>query len=268
MQISIITIIDIETALREGTLDGNAYLIDNTGPFAPMTGAGVRVTNVPGVYNADGSQAMEAVLNWITLGVAELPTTLPRSYPHRFNTATTARRLLSRLSARTPEDVANALADQKGGIRVPKLLQVRDRGAVRTYDTPLLNAAGEVLEPSDSTAAASVPPVVIRIRGAAVEHGVLYPALYGSPDASTEGWYWSATVDTAKVGRHDYTMEVALYRSVQENGEMLWEPQIFTMSCGIQVGTAPSVNGFTRGFVPGLLPILTSGPSCSAGDAI
>ncbi|WP_375791425.1 hypothetical protein ACE102_47585 (plasmid) [Bradyrhizobium sp. vgs-9] len=266
MQISIVTVIDIETALKEGTLDGNAYLIDNTAPFAPLTGA--RVTNVPGVYNADGSQAMEAVLNWITIGVAELPTTLPRSYPHRFNTANTARRLLGRFSARTPEDISKMLADTKGGIRVPKRLQVRDRGAIRTYDAPVLNAAGEVLEPDDSTAAASVPPVVIRIRGAAVEHGVLYPALYGSPDLLTDGWYWSATVDTAKVGRHDYTMEVALYRPVQEHGEVLWEPQLFTLSCGIQVGTAPSVNGFTGSFVPGLLPILPSRPTRAAGDAI
>ncbi|QIG95539.1 hypothetical protein [Bradyrhizobium sp. 6(2017)] len=267
MQISIVTIIDIETALKQGTLDGNAYVIDNTGSFASRTDP--RVTNVPGVYNADGSQAMEAVLNWITLGVAQLPTTLPRSYPHRFNTANTAQRLLGVLrTAHTPESISKVLADPEGGIRIPKPLRVRDRGAVQTYDAALLNAAGEMLEPDDSAAAASVPPVVTRISGSAVEHGVLYPALYGSPDPLTDGWYWSATIDTAKVGRHEYSIEVALYHPVQENGDLVWEPRVFTLACGIQVGTAPSINGFTGSCAPGLLPILPSEPTSTAGGAI
>ncbi|MCP1758821.1 MULTISPECIES: hypothetical protein [Bradyrhizobium] len=266
MQISIVTVIDIETALAEGCLDGNAYVIDNTGPFAQSPHA--RVTNVPGVYDADGSQAMEAVLNWITVGVAQLPPTLPRSYPHRFNIANTARRLLSP-SVRTQEHISKIQENiSKMLTDPPKPLQVRDRGAVRTYDAPVLNAAGKVLKPDDTITAASVPPVVVRIRGAAVENGVLYPALYGSPDPLTDGWYWSATVDTAKVGRHDYTMEVALYRPVQENSKMLWEPRLFTLSCSIQVSNVPSVNGFTSGFVPGLLPIPPSGPTCVEGDAI
>ncbi|NRQ15290.1 hypothetical protein [Ensifer sesbaniae] len=241
MQISIVTVIDIVTALKEGTLDGNAYVIDNTGPFDSP--AGPRVTNVPGVYNADGSQAAEAVLNWIPVGVGGLPTTLPRSYRQLF--------------------ISKPWNDRKGDLR----LRVRQHNKVRSYAAPLLSAAGEVLKSDNVAAAASVSPVVTRICGPAVEQGVLYPAQYGSPDLLTDGWYWSATVDTAKVGCHDYAMEVALYRPVQENGDTVWEPQFFTLKCGLQITSAPGVNGFTGSFAPGLLPV----PTCStvaAGEAI
>ncbi|WP_445219628.1 hypothetical protein ACKWRH_05430 [Bradyrhizobium sp. Pa8] len=267
MQISIVTVIDIDTALKEGTLDGNAYLIDNTGPFAPPAGA--RVTNVPGVYNADGSQATEAVLNWITVGVADLPLTLPRSYRHRYNTANTEHRLVDALrrATRTQDGIAKLLSDPEG-IRMPKPLLVRRNGAVKPHDAPLLDGAGEVLEPDDPAAAGSVPPIVTRIGGPAVEHGVVYPALYGSPDLLTDGWYWSATVDTAKVGRHEYQMDVALYKPVQEDGGLVWEPQFFTLGCSIEVGTGPGVNGFTGCFITGLLPILPFRPTSAAGEAI
>ncbi|MCG5480825.1 hypothetical protein [Sinorhizobium alkalisoli] len=241
MQISIVAVIDIVTALKEGTLDGNAYVIDNTGPLASP--AGLRITNVPGVHNADGSQATEAVLNWIPVGIGGLPTTLPRSYRHRF--------------------ISKPWNDRKADIRP----RVRQHDKVRYYDAALLSAACEVLKPDNPDAAASLPPVLTRIAGPAVEQGVLYPALYGSPDLLTDGWYWSATVDTAKVGRHDYTMEVALYRPIQGNGETVWEPQLFTLTCGIQITSAPGVNGFTGSFAPGLLPV-TPCSTVVAGDAI
>ncbi|KYH01489.1 hypothetical protein [Bradyrhizobium sp. DOA1] len=265
MQISIVAVIDIVTALKEGTLDGNAYLIDNTGPCAPQ--AGSRVTNVPGVYNADGSQATEAVLNWITVGVADLPLTLPRSYRHRYNEANTEHRLVDALRKATRDGRAKLLSDPEA-VSMPKPLLVRRNGAVRPYDAPLLNGAGEVLEPDDPAAEASAPPVVTHIRGPAVEHGILYPALYGSPDLLADGWYWSATVNTAKVGCHEYQMDVTLYQQVQENGESVWEPRPFSLTCSIQVGTAPGINGFTGGFFPGLLPILPSCLTSAAGEAI
>lgn len=270
MQISIITVIDVAAALKEGTLEGNAYVIDNTASFAPPSGPEPRVTNVPGVYKPDGSQAAEAVLNWITVGVASPPTTLPRNYHHRFNAANRGRRLIADLhAARTPGAVSKLLEDPEGGVqRLPRPMLVRHHGAVRARDAVVLSASGDVLEHHTSTAAASVPPLVTGVGGPAVEQGVLYPALYGSPDLQTDGWYWSASVDTGKLGRHDYTLEVALYEPVQVEGETVWEPRLFTLACGVWVGSLLGVNGFTGCPAPSLLPIPPASFTAAAGDTI
>ncbi|KAA0678920.1 hypothetical protein [Azospirillum brasilense] len=267
MQISIVTVIDVEAALIEGTLDNNAYVVDNTQNFAvPGDTSGELSTQVIGVHNVDGSQAAEAVLNWITIGVSGVPNTLPRAFHHRHRAAESNARLLTAVkAARTPNAIAKLLGDHENGQRSPSL-HVRNRdGEVRTLHGTVMNSQGEAVDRFDLAAAGNLPPVVTNIYGPAVDQGVMYPALYGSPDVYTEGWYWSASVDTSKVGQHVYSLDVVLHEPVAEKGRVLWVPRTFTQTSSITVTKALNVNGFTGCIAPGVLPMVPAASICAGG---
>lgn len=267
MQISIVTVIDVEAALIEGTLDNNAYVVDNTQNFAAPGGkADPLSTQVIGVHKADGSQVAEAVLNWITIGVSGVPNTLPRAFHHRHRAAESNARLLTAVkAARTPNAIAKVLGDHENGHRSTSLhVQNRD-GGVRTLHGTVMNSHGDAVDKFDLAAAGNLPPVVANIYGPAVDQGVMYPALYGSPDVYTEGWYWSASVDTSKVGQHVYLMDVVLHEPVEQKGRILWVPRTFTQTSSITVTKALNVNGFTGCVAPALLPMAPAAPICAGG---
>lgn len=49
-------------------------------------------------------------------------------------------------------------------------------------------------------------PVIVKIEGEAVEKHVMIPDQFMSPDFTTDGRYWSATVDSNTEGRYAYTL--------------------------------------------------------------
>jgi hypothetical protein len=97
-------------------------------------------------------------------------------------------------------------------------------------------------------------PVITDITGEAVDQKIMYPALYGSPDLVTDGWYWSASVDTSRPGTYSYTMEIELHELTLTDGEWVWEPVRLLHDSSIRVTTEPKRNGFTNAGI-GILPI-------------
>jgi hypothetical protein len=121
----------------------------------------------------------------------------------------------------------------------------------------LLDVRGRVLpETADgSHLAHSRPaPVLVDITGEAVDLKIIYPALYGSPDRSTEGWYWSATVDTSRPGTYAYTMTVELRELTHIDGSWHWTPHRMTFDASIRITAKPCLNGFTGAGI-GVLPL-------------
>jgi hypothetical protein len=88
---------------------------------------------------------------------------------------------------------------------------------------------------------------ITNISGEAVEKGIIFPAQYGSPSNSSEGLYWSATVDTNKPGTYTYRLDLLL--SMEDKGT-----KSFTHKGRIKVTNEPKRNGFTHAGT-GVLPI-------------
>lgn len=250
MQISIVLIVDVEAVLEEGSIEGNAHLVDNTQAFSSVEAAADElVTNVAGVGDARGRQVGEAVLNWVPMGVASLPTTiLPRNYTQ----------LLQDIS-------------KPGNGRAPKVpplfLQQQD-GAKVPLETSIFNTAGQRLRDLDAAIAAYIPLAVTAIHGPAVDEKVMFPALYGSPDLAGQGWYWSASIDTGRVGKHVYYMDVLIHR-LEEGGVLV--PETYTVESSINVSRTLGVNGFNDGVCPPLLPLPYPGvplAQTSAGEIL
>lgn len=229
-QASIVVLIDVDAAVKEQTLLDNAYLVDNTGrPGAPGEGTEHLTTEVEGSYWMDGSQAQEQILNWVTYALGSLPPTLPRNYR------------------------ADQVRRQE---RAARHAQVRRHGS-SLPGRPLLDVHGRLLPdvPDWSHVSHSRPaPVLVDLTGEAVDTKVLYPALYGSPDRSSEGWYWSAAVDTSRPGTYAYTMTVEVRELTHVDDTWRWKPHRMTLDASIRITSKPCVNGFTgRGI--DLLPL-------------
>jgi hypothetical protein len=264
VQLSIVIVIDIETALKEGTLEQNAYTIHNTLRYPSPWGEGTNV-RVPGVANPDGSQAAEAVLNWIIIGVSGLPTTLPRSYRRQLATLNEARILQAVRAGRTPNAIAKVLSEADGAVTAPLL--VRRAKGVQPHEIAITDTRGRLLDPADAEAVGNSTPILADIRGDAVDKGVIYPALYGSPEPQSEGWYWSAAVDTSKVGRHDYTLEIILHEPEVTPKGAVWKPRSFSLQSSLDVSQSVAVNGFTGGFCTPFLDLAPPAP-LKAGDIL
>lgn len=255
MQNSIVVLIDIEAALAESCLENNCYLVDNTRALGSKgEGSEAIVSAVVGVHNADGSPAAEAVLNWISYGISALPPTLPRSHNLRTHHGKHDMALITKLAATSShEDVAALLADHQDEHGV-----FGSRRSTMPYlPVDPRTASGEFVSPDAVEYAAHVNPAIIGVRGEAVENAVIFPALYGSPDFYTEGWYWSATVDTNKVGRHSYILDVQILRPVRENGSVTWQPEVYSVTAHIDVTRTILVNGFSGLIEAGFLPLIS-----------
>ncbi|WP_444667269.1 hypothetical protein [Cereibacter changlensis] len=253
MQNSIVLLVDVEAALADSDLADNVYLVDNTRALGSRDeGRATMVSCVAGVHNPDGSPAAEAVLNWIAYGISALPPTLPRSFNLRSHHVAHDHALLEKLAATThPRDVAALLAahhEEHGAFGA-------QRSAMPYLPVDPRSATGEFVSPDAVDYAAHLNPEIVAIRGEAVEKGVIFPALYGSPDFYTEGWYWSASVDTNKVGLHDYILDLRLLRPTRSGGAVTWAPEIHPFKVQIEVSASTMVNGFTGGPLPGVLPL-------------
>jgi hypothetical protein len=265
-QLSIVVLVDVAAAVDARTLEGNTYLFD-TMRFQGSEGEGTGdlVTAVNGTHWVDGSQADEQVLNWVPVALGSIPPTVPRNY-HASRARHSERQALvafDDLVARsaTDDDIdvaaelrqihsdmgvrARVTGDRHGGARS---CRVGHRGVDITGNIVVAGVVGAHATP--------VHPAlqITDIRGEAVEENVMFPAQYGSPDLISEGWYWSATVDTSRVGTYAYTMEIELHQLTKEDEDWVWEPIRMSYQSHIRVSSEPKRNGFTKAGI-GMLPI-------------
>jgi hypothetical protein len=242
-QVSILLLIDTNAAIETGSLNDHIYLIDNMSHGGSTgQGTGRLITAINGTYYADGSQADELVLNWLSFSISSAPPTLPKSYSN-LRTNMLQRDLSQRLIASLQ---AGARAMSTMDTRVPVLKQTpqTDTGATAIA---VLDKRGEMVsESADSSDVAQPAPFIIGIFGEAVEKGIIYPALYGSPDENTSGLYWAATVSSYSPGIYKYTLMVRLYRLLSDGALSHFD---LPYTSYIQVGAYPRVNGFSGGTV-------------------
>lgn len=260
-QLAIIVLVDVGNALASRTLDGNVYLFDNMKLHGSQgEGTGDLVTALNGSAWSDGSQGTELVLNWLPYSLGSIPPTVPRGY-HALRAQQSDRQAIEDLAAlgsRTTSATGTGSADisaelgrikRNVGTRVGRTVHARGPAGRK-----LLGATGEVLADAGSGTHAYPAPVITDIVGEAVDEKIMYPAEYGSPDLVTDGWYWSATVDSSRPGTYAYTMRIQLHDLVQHNGDWVWQPVDFSCQSRIRITSEPKRNGFTKAGL-GLLPL-------------
>ncbi|MFJ4715580.1 hypothetical protein [Streptomyces sp. NPDC088785] len=261
-QLAIIVLVDVGTALEAGTLDGNTYLFDNMKLHgSDGQGTGALTTAINGSTWQDGSQATEQVLNWLPYSLGSIPPTVPRGYLSD-RARQSDQQALADLSAlagsgSAPQDPADELDQirQRLGTRV----RTTRRTKGRLSGQKIVDVTGNVVT-DDSSASHSYPaPVITDIYGEAVDEKIMYPAEYGSPDLVTDGWYWSATVDSSRPGTYTYLMRIQLHRLVRQEGELLWEPVNMTCASRLRITSEPRRNAFTKAGM-GVLPISPTAP--------
>lgn len=246
-QHGIIVLVDVENALQERSLDGNAYWFDNM-KFLGSAGVGSEklTTIVPGTYYLDGSQATEQVLNWLPAALGAVPPTVPRNYLAE-QARQTDREALAGLAAEGAE--AGRIKEEQVGRRAA---QTKTSRSVPT--SKVLDATGQVAG-ANAVGTYNYPaPVITDITGPAVTEKIMYPAQYGSPDMIYDGWYWAATVDTSRPGTYAYTMHVQLHELIERDDELVWESVDFTCESALKIISDPKRNAFTGGGL-GLLPL-------------
>jgi hypothetical protein len=251
-QLGILLMIDSAAAIEAGTLDGNIYLIDNA-KWVGSTGEGTGhlVTAVNGARVA--SQIDVPVLNWLPYGVASPPPTLPQT----FFLGDAAREMLSQ-RVQSPEQRAALAREQDVVAAEPPIADI-EPPLPRLPRKPM-DILGRDLGEVAQTFAAVTPskriyypnPLISNIAGEAVDLRVIYPAQYGSPDLFSAGLYWSATVDTNKVGHFAYTLYITLFYSESTGGE--WTDCSVTLPyvAYINVTSEVATNGFCK--TPAILP--------------
>jgi hypothetical protein len=252
-QLGILLMIDSAAAIEAGTLDGNIYLIDNAKWIGSAgEGTGHLVTAVNGARAA--SQIDVPVLNWLPYGVASPPPTLPQT----FFLGDAARETLSQ-RVRSPE-VRTALAREQDVVAAEPLFTHTEpplpRLPRKAMDI-LGRDLGEVAQTFAATTTASKRiyypnPLISNIAGEAVDLRVIYPAQYGSPDLFSDGLYWSATVDTNKVGHFAYTLYITLFYSESTGGERTDRSVTLPYVAYINVTSEVAANGFCK--TPAILP--------------
>ncbi|MEV4678395.1 hypothetical protein AB0K34_42715 [Actinomadura sp. NPDC049382] len=261
-QQAIIVMVDIAGALQDRNLKGNIYLFDNM-KFLGSTGDGTEdlVTAIPGTYWSDGSQGTEQVLNWALASLGSIPPTVPRSY-HADRAGAIDREALAEIGAvadRAPDPSVDTTADLEHLRRRVGTHARRPRGSRGLASAKVLDVTGNAVTGEDA-AYNYPPPIITDLTGEAVDEKIIYPAQYGSPDMVSDGWYWSATVDTARPGTYSYTMHIQLHELVYRNGEPVWESVDMTWRSAIRVTTEPKRNAFT-GAGLGHLPMPAVPPS-------
>lgn len=266
-QLAIIVMVDVAAALESRTLEGNTYLFDNMKlQGSTGEGTGELVSAINGTYWNDGSQANEQVLNWLLYSLGSIPPTVPRGYlaDRARESDQKALAALDDLASRAQSDGTDVAAElsaiqRKVGTRtrVESANRPGSRGGHKVVDL-----TGKVVthDPGEPPSAAVHPaPVLTDVIGEAVDNKIIYPAAYGSPDLVTDGWYWSASVDTSRPGTYSYTMEIELHELKEQDGEWIWLPVRMTYDAKLRIATDPKRNGFTKGGL-GLLPIAPPQP--------
>ncbi|WP_175412049.1 hypothetical protein [Streptomyces sp. TRM64462] len=251
-QLAVIVLVDVGNALESGSLKDNTYLFDNMKLHGSEgQGTGDLVTAIHGSYWADGSQASEQVLNWLPYSLGSLPPTVPRGYQAERARQSDAQALadLAGLAA-APDGTADLDRIRRNvGSRVRSGARARTSG-----EGKVLDVRGRVVHDPGAAAHAYPTPVITDITGEAVDEKIIYPAQYGSPDLVTDGWYWSASIDTSRPGTYACTMHVQLHDLVQRRGQWTWEPVDLTCESRLRITTEPRRNAFTKAGT-GYLPI-------------
>ncbi|MFS8199598.1 hypothetical protein ACLVWQ_13030 [Streptomyces sp. CWNU-52B] len=255
-QLAIIVLVDIGNALEANTLQDNIYLFDNMKLHGSEgQGTGNLVTAIHGAYWRDGSQATEQVLNWLPYSLGSVPPTVPRGYESDRARQSDIQALEDLDALAAKPDASDPQTDLN---QIRKAVGTRVKTTRRTTGRlsgqKVISVTGEVVTDASAGAYSYPAPVITDIYGQAVDEKIMYPAEYGSPDLVTDGWYWSATVDSSRPGTYTYSMRVQLHRLVQRGSEALWEPVNMTCESALKVTTEPKFNGFT-GTGLGLLPI-------------
>ncbi|MFF1692736.1 hypothetical protein ACFVXC_03820 [Streptomyces sp. NPDC058257] len=257
-QLAIIVLVDVGNALESESLEGNTYLFDNMKlQGSTNQGTGELVTAINGSYWRDGSQASEQVLNWLPYSLGSIPPTVPRGYESDRARQTDEQALadLQDLASKSSV-VGNDQQEQLSQVRktVGARVKTSRRTRGRLSGQKILDVTGKVLT-EENTAAYTYPaPVITDIYGEAVDSKIMYPAEYGSPDLVTDGWYWSATVDTSRPGTYSYVMRIQLHKLVGLNGELRWEAVDLVCPSTLKITSEPRRNAFTKAGM-GMLPI-------------
>ena len=281
-QITIIVTIDTTAAIKARSLDGHIYFVDDlTSQESVGVGTDDLTTVINGTYWADGSQASQAIVNWLIAGIESLPPTLPRNYV-RDQAKRSDRKSLENLQKLVAEienspQEANKLRDICGeaskSLGIPTAIKSKGKGGTTSAAGKALDPTGLVVpaaRKSDGAPAISLPgndksqeesnislqpPIITNISGEAVDEGILYPVQGGTPIGINGGWYWNATISTYKPGTYSYTMHFTLYNPIPvQGGGLEWEPVEMTHRASLLVKSRPMTNGFTHGAM-GLLPI-------------
>jgi hypothetical protein len=257
MQNGIILLVDVDALLEERRVENNVYFLDNTKKLGSIgEGTTDLTTNIVGALNPDGSIAGEAVMNWLPYGIAAAPNPVLRVAARRDHGTARFHELLAELKTASPANVAKIVARHEK-IANQHECATFERKDGRHHEIPMAFAHPSGASKGETTVSAGdLSPLISDITGPAVDNGVLYPAQYGSPDAITEGWYWSATVDTHKTGLHVYQIHLLVHRPVGKKGEpVVWKPETFVVNAKINVTAGTIANGFT-GYGPGVLPLV------------
>ncbi|MFO1539386.1 MAG: hypothetical protein ACKOTZ_02920 [Chloroflexota bacterium] len=256
MQYSLYLVIAAVRTLMSGSVAGNAWLIyprdEEIAPRPPgETGLDPALTfPCTGVHYADGSMAGDVTLNWLIDGITALAQ--PRRHPIPLDAEQLrfAEQVWRRIADLTSlEEVEQALA----GMRTESGTAFAD---VRLPDLPGVprDIDGRPASAIQALAGGFIRPVLADITGPAVDDGVIFPAQYGSPDPLTEGWYWSATVDTRHVGTHEVRLSLDIYRPTVRGNLLDFIPERYVLPTWLDVRAVPAVNGFTGGPL-GYLPL-------------
>jgi hypothetical protein len=250
-------LVDIANALADRALKGNVYLLDNM-KFMGSEGEGTAdlVTAVRGSYWGDGSQGTEAVLNWLTVSLGSVPPTVPRNY-RAIRAQESDRQVLRELENLAGNEAAAGTDTVAEVSRIHRSAGRRVRGAHSRHavgNHKVLDVTGHVATAETIGAHAYPDPIITNITGTAVDEKIIYPAEYGSPDMVSDGWYWSATVDTSRPGTYAYTMHIQLHELAERNGEQVWEPVDLVCGSRLRISTDPKRNAFTKAGL-GVLPI-------------
>ena len=255
-EITVVVIVDTQAAVEQNSLDGNIYLIDNLRTEGSV-GEGTQnlISAVNGAHWIDRSQSGEYIFNWLPYAISGISPSLPKLYQQNRTKVHNKEKLvaLKNVVAGKAKDKTkglSAIADTIGINSINKNTAVGGKGD----ELKLLDYNGNVLSYSNHDDLSNVlkdltdqTPQITDITGDAIDKGVIFPAQYGTPTQIKDGWYWSASTDSSKIGEHSYTLHITLHKpTIISETEVVWEPMYFTHEAFIKVKTDPMVNGFTN----------------------
>ena len=264
-QFAIVVMVDVEGALAQGSLTDNIYLIDNArNSGSEGEGTSELVTQINGVYGPGGTQTVGQVLNWVAYNIADYPPTLPQAFFIPSPRKQIERAIHTLRAADSAEALTGLVAELKAMTSREQELAARYGPSLAHRLTFMQSLASGVHK--GAAELANIPPAIYRISGPAVDHQVIYPAQYGSPDLISDGWYWSASVDTSKIGVHAYNIHLLLHRPVGEGDDLVWTPEEFVFESKLRITANAQINGFT-GAAPWQLPLpCVCAQSCVSGE--
>lgn len=258
MQDSVFLLISVLEALKQRGVEGNAYQLlarlDEESEVGGPDPATLRVT-ATGVHRPDGSIADDVTLNWNVASLQEHPYARPKPIVLDAQTEAAVKALAE--MARS----LSSIAEIKAAIDAFEA----EHGLVGASlaEQGFMGLDGQPMTVAEVMAGGHIAPVLVDITGQAVDDEVIFPAQYGSPDSDSAGWYWSATVDTHKVGLHRCDLHIMLYRPRLEGHMIQWDPEIYTVGMDLVVNQVEQTNGFTGaaiGYLPLVEPVTLEDP--------